>query len=84
MNVAYQGNAYIGFFEDVKFEIVKCNGCNFSDQKYILDEGRLNELYNKWIDPKLAPKWNKSEETKAKHGYIELSGKNSFNRSSRT
>ena len=44
------------FLEDVKFEIVKCNGCNLSYQKYILDEGRLNELYNKCIDPKLAQK----------------------------
>ena len=56
----YHRNTDIGLLEDVKFEIVKCNGCNFSYQKYILDEGRLNELYNKWIDPRLAQEWNEN------------------------
>ncbi len=58
MNIAYQGNADIEFLKDIKFEIVKCKKCNFSYQKYVLDENRLNDLYNKWIDPKLALKWN--------------------------
>ena len=69
MNEAYQGNADIGFLEDVGFEIVKCNECNLSYQKYILDEGRLDELYNKWIDPKLAREWNESKEVERKKAY---------------
>jgi 2-polyprenyl-3-methyl-5-hydroxy-6-metoxy-1,4-benzoquinol methylase len=71
MNVAYQGNADIEFLEDVNFEIVKCNGCNFSYQKYVLNEKRLNDLYNKWIDPKLAQEWNEDgDKISAKNSYI--------------
>ena len=69
INVAYQGNADIRFLKDVKFEIVKCNGCNFSYQKYILDEGRLNELYNKWINPRLAQEWNENRDIEIKRTY---------------
>lgn len=58
MNEAYQENADIDFLKDVIFEIVKCNNCNLSYQKYVLDQERLSELYNKWINPKLAEEWH--------------------------
>lgn len=73
MNVAYQGNADIDFLEDVAFEIVKCSECNLSYQKHVLDEEKLNELYNKWIDPKLALEWNKNKrniKTRQFHQFI--------------
>jgi len=63
MNEGYQGNANIDFLEDVIFEIIKCNECNLSYQKYVLDEERLNELYNKWIDPKLTQEQNEKRKT---------------------
>lgn len=66
MNEAYQGNADIGFLENVLFEIAKCNDCNLSFQKYVLDEQRLNELYDKWIDPNLAKYWHKNSNTHKK------------------
>ncbi len=69
MNVGYQGNADIRFLEDIKFEIVKCNRCNLSYQKYVLDEKRLNELYNKWIDPRLAQEWNEDGKIENKRTY---------------
>ena len=58
MNVAYQGNAKIGFLKGVNFQIVKCNYCHLLYQKIVLSEERLDELYNNWIDPKLAQEWN--------------------------
>jgi 2-polyprenyl-3-methyl-5-hydroxy-6-metoxy-1,4-benzoquinol methylase len=57
----YQGNADLEFLEDVKWEIVKCNRCNFAYQKYVLDDERSSELYDKWIDPVLALEWKESE-----------------------
>lgn len=68
----YQGNADIEFLDDVRFEIVKCHECNFSYQKYVLDEDRLNELYNKWIDPKLAQEWDEEMNTEKKSHYLFL------------
>jgi len=68
----YQGNADIEFLDDVKFEIVKCNDCCLSYQKYVLDEGRLDELYNKWIDPRLAQEWNEDMEIEKKRHYTNL------------
>ena len=61
MNVAYQGNADISFLNDIDFEILKCKKCNLAFQKNVLNEEKLNELYNKWIDPKLAEEWNKQK-----------------------
>lgn len=60
MEVGYQGNADIEFLKDVHYEIAKCNNCKLSYQKYVLNNVKLNELYNKWIDPQLAIKWNES------------------------
>jgi len=67
--INYYGNADLGFLEDIIFEIVKCNKCNFSYQKYILDEERLTELYDKWIDPVLAQKWHEDEKLGNLHTY---------------
>lgn len=61
MNEGYQGNADLVFLEDVKWEIVICKGCMFTYQKYILDDERSKELYDKWIDPKLAQEWKEDE-----------------------
>jgi len=73
MNVAYQGNSDIEFLKDVNFEIVKCKKCNHSYQKYILNEIRSNELYNKWIDPKLAQEWNENgDKVKLKQRYLKI------------
>lgn len=72
MNLNYHGNANIDFLEDVIFEIVQCNGCKISYQKYGLDEERLNELYNEWIDPKLAIEWNEIGKTEKNRGYTNI------------
>lgn len=61
MDIAYQANADIEFLKDKIYEIVKCDKCNFLYQKYVLNDDKLNELYNKWIDPKLALQWNESK-----------------------
>ena len=71
MEIGYQGNADIEFLKDVSYEIVKCNKCKFSYQKYVLDNEKLNELYNKWIDPQLALQWNENKQSEYKrHSYI--------------
>jgi 2-polyprenyl-3-methyl-5-hydroxy-6-metoxy-1,4-benzoquinol methylase len=70
MMEAYQGNADIRFLEDVLFEIVKCDDCNLSYQKYVLDDELLKVLYDKWIDPKLAKDWYERGKTKRKSRYF--------------
>lgn len=59
MSVAYQGNADIGFLRSTNtdFEILKCNKCTLAFQKNVLQNDKLIELYDKWIDPKLAEEW---------------------------
>jgi 2-polyprenyl-3-methyl-5-hydroxy-6-metoxy-1,4-benzoquinol methylase len=69
MNINYHGHADIGFLKDVRFEIVKCKKCKLSYQKNVLDEGRLTELYNKWIDPVLAQTWHEEGKSNALAGY---------------
>lgn len=69
MNVAYQGNADISFLKNVQFEIVKCKNCNLSYQKYILTDDKLDELYNKWIDPDLALDWNEENKNQSDKTY---------------
>ena len=58
MVVAYQGNADIEFLKGVPFNIVKCDKCNLAFQQHVLKANKLDELYNKWIDPELASEWN--------------------------
>lgn len=69
INNGYQGNADIMFLEDVIFEIVKCNECQLSYQKFVLDDAKLNELYNKWIDPRLAQEWNENGKKLSRRAY---------------
>jgi 2-polyprenyl-3-methyl-5-hydroxy-6-metoxy-1,4-benzoquinol methylase len=72
------------FLKDVDFEIVKCNKCRGYYQKYVLDEEKSDELYNDWIDPKLAQEWNKNNEDENKRFYsrILVFAKNYLNRES--
>jgi 2-polyprenyl-3-methyl-5-hydroxy-6-metoxy-1,4-benzoquinol methylase len=72
MHVNYFGHANIEFLNDIDFEIVKCVKCGGSYQKYVLDEDKLDELYNDWIDPKLAQEWNKNAEDEKKHFYSRI------------
>ena len=73
MDVAYQGNSDIEFLEDVNFMIVTCKRCNFSYQKYVLNEVRLDELYNKWINPDLAKEWNdNSDKAQIKQTFLNM------------
>jgi len=72
INIAYQGNADIDFIKTEIFEIEKCCNCNFKFQKYVLDEEKLDELYNKWIDPKLALSWRRRSLNSKKHFYIKI------------
>jgi 2-polyprenyl-3-methyl-5-hydroxy-6-metoxy-1,4-benzoquinol methylase len=63
MDVAYQGNADTSFLRGIDFEIVKCRKCHFAFQKNVFKDQKLNDLYNKWIDPKLAEEWHNDRNT---------------------
>jgi hypothetical protein len=64
MVVAYHGHADIDFLQSTNtyFEILKCNTCTLAFQKYVLQGDKLSELYDKWIDPRLAEEWRNSSD----------------------
>ncbi len=59
IEIKYDGNADVEYLKNVPYEILKCNKCQFAYQKYVFDNEKSSELYDKWIDPKLALEWNK-------------------------
>jgi 2-polyprenyl-3-methyl-5-hydroxy-6-metoxy-1,4-benzoquinol methylase len=84
MDINYFGHADLDFLRDIDFEIVKCTKCRGYYQKYVLDDAKSDELYNDWIDPKLAQEWNKNNENENKRFYshILIFAKNYLNRES--
>jgi len=84
MNLNYFGHANTKFLEDTYFEIVKCTKCKGSYQKYVLGEDKLDELYNVWIDSKLAQEWNEDTSDEKRYFYCQIIGfaKNILNKES--